>query len=53
MTSGMASAQSPNQIARARARVDDSVSVRAAAMPGAAPPMPAASAISSLSSYPR
>ncbi len=50
MASGIASAQRPNQTARDSARVDDSLSVRAAAMPGAAPKMPAASATSSLSS---
>jgi hypothetical protein len=48
--SGMASAQRPNQTARESARVDDSVSIRAAAMPGAAPKSPAASATSALSS---
>ena len=50
MPSGIASAQSANQAARERARVEDSVSIRAAAIPGAAPKRPAASATSSLSS---
>jgi hypothetical protein len=50
MPSGMASAQRPNQIALASARVDDSDSIRAAAIPGAPPNSPAASATSSLNS---
>src|SRR5207249_2714624 len=50
---GMASAQSANQRARESARADESRSIRAAAMPGTPPNSPAASATSSLSSYPR
>ena len=50
MQSGMASAQRENQSARESARVDDSRSTRAAAMPGAPPKRPAASATISQSS---
>src|SRR6267378_2345171 len=50
---GIASAQSENQRARDSARVEESRSIRAAAIPGTPPNRPAASAISSLSSYPR
>jgi len=53
MATGTANAQSENQSARERARVEESRSMRAAAIPGAPPNRPAASAINSLSSYPR
>ena len=53
IASGMVNAQSENQRARERARVEESRSKRAAAIPGAPPNKPAARATISLSSYPR
>ncbi len=53
IATGSASAATPEPKPRASARGANSRSVRAAAIPGAAPKMPAASAINSENSYPR